>query len=185
MIRAHRTTREAPGSGGDRPRVVVTVSYHELRARAAGAGLISDGQPLSAGELRRLCCDAGLLPVVLGGQSEVLDVGREHRLVTPAIRAALVLRDRGCAFPGCHARPSACDAHHIVPWWDNGPTAVSNLILLCHHHHALIEPARYGIRDQWEVRIALDGVPEFLPPGRFRPERTPIRHQRHTTPHAA
>ena len=82
-----------PRKWGDRPRIVVTVDYTKLAADATGAGLVGDGEPLSAGDLRRLCCDADLLPAVLGGPSTVLDVGRDHRLVPPDLRAALVLRD--------------------------------------------------------------------------------------------
>ena len=179
MITAHGEGRRAPKVGGDRPRVVVTLDYEKLLRDAAGAGLIGDGEPLSSGDLRRLCCEAGLLPAVLGGQSAALDVGRERRLVTPEIRAALVLRDGGCVFPGCHARPAECESHHIIPWWKGGPTALLNLVLLCHHHHALIEPARYGTRDQWEIRIADDGAAETIPPRRCDPDRKPLRHARH------
>jgi len=178
MIHHHSQGRRAPKVGGDRPRIVVTVDYTKLLADATGAGLVGDGEPLSAGDLRRLCCDADLLPAVLGGPSTVLDVGRDHRLVPADLRAALVLRDGGCVFPGCHARPTECEAHHVIPWWNGGPTALSNLCLLCHHHHALLEPARYCTRDQWEVRIAEDGVPEVIPPRRCDPERRPIRHAR-------
>jgi hypothetical protein len=108
----------------------------------------------------------------------VLDVGRDCRLVPPDLRAALVLRDGGCVFPGCHARPSECEAHHIIPWWKDGTTALSNLTLLCHHHHGLLEPARYGIRDQWQIQIADDGIPETIPPRRCDPQRRPLHHGR-------
>ncbi|MGC3994531.1 MAG: DUF222 domain-containing protein [Propionicimonas sp.] len=178
MIRDRERGRQGPSVGGDRPRVVVTLDHEALRRGAAGAGLIADGEQLSAGELRRLCCDADLVPAVLGGASEVLDVGRANRLVTPAIRTALMLRDGGCAFPGCQTRPNACEAHHIVPWRAGGVTALSNLVLLCHHHHALVEPARYGVRDQWLMRLGPDGVPEAVPPARQDPQRKPVRHQR-------
>ena len=178
MIMNHAEGRSAPKVGGDRPRVVVTVDYAKLLADATAAGLIGE-EPLSAGDLRRLCCDADLLPAVLGGPSTVLDVGRDHRLVPADLRAALVLRDGGCVFPGCHARPSPCEAHHVIPWWQGGVTALSNLVLLCHHHHGLVEPARYSVRDQWEIRIARDGLPETIPPRRCDPERTPLRHARH------
>ena len=181
MILNHAEGRCAPKVGGDRPRVVVTVDYAKLLADATGAGLISDGEPLSAGDLRRLCCDADLLPAVLGGPSTVLDVGRDHRLVPADLRAAVVLRDGGCVFPGCNARPSECEAHHIIPWWKGGATAMSNLVLLCHHHHGLVEPARYGVRDQWEIRIGTDGIPETIPPRRCDPQRRPLRHARHQT----
>jgi hypothetical protein len=181
MILNHSQGRRAPRVGGDRPRIVVTVDYATLLADATGAGLIGDGEPLSAGDLRRLCCDADLLPAVLGGPSTVLDVGRDHRLVPADLRAALVLRDRGCVFPGCHARPAECEAHHIIPWWHDGTTAMSNLALVCHHHHGLVEPARYSVRDQWQLRIAADGLPETIPPRRYDPDRQPLRHTRHHT----
>ncbi|HML52115.1 MAG TPA: DUF222 domain-containing protein [Propionicimonas sp.] len=161
--------KSAPVAGAGTPRVLVTLSYDRLQARAAGAGIIADGESLSAGELRRLCCDADLIPAVLGSESEVLDVGRQYRLVTRPLRDALVLRDGGCAFPGCDVRPDSCEAHHITPWWDEGRTEISNLVLLCHHHHGYLEPAKHGIRDQWRVRInATTGLPEFTPPARFQ-----------------
>ena len=159
-------------------RVLVKLDFDRLRAQAAGAGLIGNDEALSAGDLRRLCCDAELIPVVLGGNSQALDVGRSQRLVTPAMRAALIARDGGCAFPGCDAPPSRCDAHHIVPWYLGGPTALWNLVFLCHSHHGSTEPARFNNRDQWQVRIADDGLPEFLPPARLDPRRTPVRHVR-------
>lgn len=166
------------GTGGDTARVLVKLDYHQLHTAAAGAGLIGEDQPLSAGELRRICCDAELIPIVLGTESEVLDVGRAQRLVTPALRAALIARDGGCTFPGCDAPPARCEAHHIIPWHLGGPTELSNLVLQCHSDHPRVEPARYGVRDQWQVRIA-DGLPEHLPPKRLDPNQQPIRHQRH------
>jgi len=161
-------------------RVLVQLDYTQLLAGAAEAGVVGDGQGLSAGELRRVCCDAELIPVVLGTNSEVLDVGRAARLVTSVIRTALVVRDRGCVFPGCDAPAARCEAHHIVPWWAGGPTALSNLALLCHSHHPLIEPAHGPLRDQWRLRIAPDGLPEFTPPTRIDPSQRPVRHNRHT-----
>jgi len=161
-------------------RVVVQLSYDQLLAGVAGAGVVGDGRQLSAGELRRICCDAEIIPVVLGSNSEVLDVGRAVRLVTPAIRTALLVRDRGCVFPGCDAPAARCEAHHIIPWWAGGPTALSNLALLCHTHHPLVEPAHGPLRDQWQLRIADDGLPEFTPPVRVDANQRPVRHNRHT-----
>lgn len=169
-----------PSRGTGAARVLVKLDYDQLVAGAAGAGVIGDGVLLSAGELRRACCDAELIPVVLHGGSEVLDVGRARRLVTPAMRTALVVRDGGCAFPGCTAPPSACEAHHMVPWECGGATALWNLVLLCHHHHSLVEPARYGVRDQWQVRISdRDRLPEFTPPSRHPQAGEWLRHARH------
>ena len=192
--------RPAKGAGVGTARVIVKLDYHQLQAAAqaagidqannhdqsagvgaAGAGTVGDGTLLSAGELRRACCDAEIIPVVLGGPSEVLDVGRARRLVTPAIRTALIVRDQGCVFPGCTASPTTSEAHHIRPWWDGGLTRLSNLVLLCHHHHGLIEPAKYGLRDQWRVRIGQDHLPEFAPPTRHPQTGTWLHHARHRT----
>jgi len=167
-----------PVSGVGGAKVIVKLDYHQLRRDAAGAGLIGEDQEVSAGELRQLCCDAELVSAVLGGPGEVLDVGRSSRLVTAPIRTALILRDGGCTFPGCDVRPELCEAHHIRPWWDGGDTALSNLVLLCHHHHGLVEPAKYGLRDQWSVQLRANGLPEFIPPARFDPARRPLQNQR-------
>ena len=181
LIAAHQRTKAAPALAGDRPRVVLIMRETDLRDRAEQAGLLDTGTPIAAGDLRRLCCDADLVPAVLGGPSEVLDVGRTQRLVTPPIRRALALRDAGCVFPGCDVPDSACDAHHIVPWWNHGTTALANLVSLCSHHHQLVEPPRFhsgAPPDRWEVRLHADGTPEVIPPRRADPERRPIRHDR-------
>ncbi|MGV8844980.1 HNH endonuclease [Tessaracoccus sp.] len=71
-------------------------------------------------------------------------------------------------FPQCTARDAACEAHHIQPWWDGGATALNNLVLLCNHHHTLIEPDRYNRpADRWTIHINPDtATPELTPPGR-------------------
>ncbi|MBK8463328.1 MAG: DUF222 domain-containing protein [Nigerium sp.] len=163
------TTDHTPRVAGDQPRVVVIMREADLRERAEQAGILDTGDRIAPGDLRRLCCDADLTPVVLGTGSEILDVGRTHRLVTPAIRRALTLRDGGCAFPQCSADAVRCAAHHIRPWWAGGETALGNLVLLCPHHHGLVEPPRFWDGpppDRWQVRLNDHGIPEFLPPRR-------------------
>ncbi len=178
----HAAANSKPNSGVGVARVIVQIDYDRLRSNSAAAGHLGDGGELSAGELRRLCCDAEVIPTVLGGRSEVLDVGRSARLVTPAIRTALILRDGGCTFPGCDLRPNLCEAHHIQPWWDGGDTALHNLVLLCHTHHGVIEPAKFGLRDQWQVGMGTDGLPEFQPPARMDQRGVRLRHRRHQPP---
>ncbi|QGF22516.1 HNH endonuclease signature motif containing protein [Raineyella fluvialis] len=176
---------DAPLHGGDRPRVVVTIPEERLRDRAATGGLIATGERIAPADLRRLCCDADVLPVVLGGEGQVLDVGREHRLVTPPIRTALTVRDGGCAFPGCDRPPAACHAHHIIPWQEGGPTSLDNLVLVCPHHHGIVEPATDTSARRWEIRLGTDGIAEVLPPVHVDRSRRPRRHQRFRLPDVA
>ena len=161
-----------PAVGGDRPLVVVTVPLATLRT-GVGAGVLDDGSPISPTAARRLACDAAILPAVLGGAGQPLDLGRARRLFTGPIRRALVLRDRGCAFPGCDRPPGWCEAHHIRHWADGGPTAVANGVLLCGTHHRLVE------HGDWAVHLAPDGLPEFHPPLWIDPDRRPRRNHLH------
>ena len=105
-----------------------------------------DGVPLTATALRRLACDAGVLPVVMGGNGQVLDLGRTNRTVSPAQRKALIVRDGGCIFPGCDRPASWCDAHHIIHWLDSGPTDLWNLCLLCSAHHHIVHDGGWRLR---------------------------------------
>ncbi|MCW2642543.1 MAG: hypothetical protein JWP76_4849, partial [Dactylosporangium sp.] len=164
---------DLPDNGGDRPQVVVTVDLDTLRTQL-GAATLDDGSPLSGAAARRLACDAAILPAVLGGAGQVLDVGRERRLFTGPIRRALVLRDRGCAFPGCDRPPRWCDGHHITHWADGGPTNLTNAVLLCGHHHRLIH------HSNWQIRQSpTDGLPDFIPPQYIDPQQRPQRNRYH------
>ncbi|MBD8870342.1 HNH endonuclease signature motif containing protein [Nocardioides donggukensis] len=149
-----------PDSHGARPRLAVTTDLDTLTGRLRDRlPVTDDGLELTPATVRRLACDADLIPIVLGTRSEVLDVGRRQRLVTPALWRALVCRDRHCAFPGCTRPPVMGHAHHIVHWSQGGATSLRNLVLLCGHHHRTLH------HTPWEVRIrAADGRPEFRPP---------------------
>jgi Domain of unknown function (DUF222)/HNH endonuclease len=121
-------------------------------------GRLDTGDRVSPAAVRRIACDAQVLPVVLNGAGQVLDAGRARRLATGPLRRALVVRDRGCVFPTCDRPPRWRDGHHVVPWTAGGPTRLDNLVLLCRQHHRLLHPG------DWTVRIAGDGLPEFVPP---------------------
>jgi hypothetical protein len=164
---------ELPDNGGDRPQVVVTIDFESLRDQV-GAGTFDDGSHLSPAAARRLACDAGIIPAVLGTASQVLGVGRRSRLATGPLRRALVLRDKGCVFPGCDRPPRWTDAHHIVHWSNGGPTDLDNLALLCGYHHRLIH------HSDWQVTInPKDGLPEFIPPAYVDSDRRPRRNRYH------
>ncbi|MDR1833191.1 MAG: HNH endonuclease [Propionibacteriaceae bacterium] len=178
LAAAHSLHAEAPENGGDRPTVIVTIEYQDLKNLAAKARLIEPGENLPASQLRQLCCQAGLIPAVLGGQSEPLDVGRASRLATGAIRKALTLRDQGCAFPGCDQPPAECHAHHLNPWWNGGQTSLDNLVLVCPHHHGIVEPSHDPTADRWAIQIR-DGIPQAIPPRHLDPQQKPWIHQRY------
>jgi len=165
-------TTELPENGGDRPQVVVTVGYDTL-LRTLGTGLLDTGEMLSPEATRRLACDARILPAVLDGAGQPLDLGRERRLITGPLRRALVLRDGGCAFPGCERPARWCDGHHVIHWIDGGRTCLGNAVLLCRFHHRLIH------RGEWTVHIGHDGRPEFTPPAWIDNERRPRRNVFH------
>ncbi|NJC81998.1 DUF222 domain-containing protein [Planosporangium mesophilum] len=173
VCRLAQACTKLPDNGGDRPQVVVTVSYDTLRDRV-GAATLDDGQLLSAAAARRLACDAAILPAVLDGAGQVLDVGRQQRLFPAAIRRALVLRDNGCAFPDCDRPARWCEGHHVIHWADGGPTALDNAVLLCGHHHRLIH------HSDWRVSInPTDGHPDFTPPAHIDPQQQPRRNRYH------
>jgi len=181
MVNHHSQDSLAPNHGGDRPRIVVTMSYDKLLADCAGAGLLSTGEKIDASVARQLLCDAELMPAVLGGASEILDVGRTQRLVTPAIRAALELRDGGCVFPGCDVPARDCEAHHLIPWRLGGPTALWNLALPCKHHHGIVEPSNDPTADRWRIELNPGGIPWVIPPRRVDPNQRPRLHARFHT----
>jgi hypothetical protein len=116
-------------------------------------------------------------------KGEVLDVGRASRSIPPAIRWAATLRDKGCCpggavspqndSPGCGRPPAWCHAHHIHHWVDGGETKLSNLVMLCPSHHRTLH------HTAWQVRIAEDELPEFIPPDWLDPSRTPRRNPLH------
>ncbi|MCL1599843.1 MAG: HNH endonuclease, partial [Actinomycetia bacterium] len=121
-------------SGGERPHITVTVPYATLTGDERRLGEI-DGSPVDPETIRRLACDAGVVRIVIDGESQPLDIGRRTRTVPPALRRALELRDGGCTWAGCDAPASWCDAHHIIHWIHGGVTALINLVLLCRKHH--------------------------------------------------
>lgn len=100
-----------------------------------GAGLSATGDILSPATVRKLSCDAEIIPAILGGASEPLDLGRGERTASRAQRRALWLRDGGCTIPGCTTPPAWCEAHHIVHWSRGGASDLCNYALLCPRHH--------------------------------------------------
>jgi hypothetical protein len=152
----HLDPTRLPAHGGDATTVVVTMTLDQLRSELATAGVISsDDLRVSAGELRRLGCSAGIIPAVLGGKSEVLDLGRTSRLFSRAQRKALRIRDRRCRARGCTIPATWCEAHHLRQWALGGATDLAEGVLLCSfHHHRAHDPC-------YEMERCPDGDLEF------------------------
>ncbi|WP_159450184.1 HNH endonuclease signature motif containing protein [Demequina sp. NBRC 110056] len=142
-------------------RITIHANATDLTA-GLGIAEVDGGTAIPISQLRRLAVDAEILPMIMGTDSQPLDVGREERLFTPAQREALLVRDGGCAM--CGAPPSHCEAHHIDWWTNGGPTDLNNGVLLCvacHHtiHHG-----------GWDIDTTATDV-YFRPPGTVDPTR--------------
>jgi len=131
-----------PETAGTGATVVVTMSLETLTGGLAAATL-DTGDRIAAHTARRLACEAGIIPVVLGGRSQVLDQGRRRRRFTRAQRVALVVRDQGCTAVGCRTAAWFCHAHHDDPWALGGPTDLANGRLLCPTHHRRVHDPAY------------------------------------------
>ncbi|WP_442940300.1 DUF222 domain-containing protein [Nocardioides sp. B-3] len=121
---------------------MVTIPLDKLLAGIGVATTGTDGR-ITASEARRLACTGNIVPVVLGGKSEVLDVGGAQRLFTAAQRRALAVRDKRCRARGCDMPAARSEAHHLHAWSQGGKTDLTNAILLCSHHHHRAHDDRY------------------------------------------
>ena len=131
-----------PQHGGTATTVMVTIPFEQLLS-GLGAADLGTGDRITAGAARRLACTADIIPVVLGGDSEILDLGRTARLFSPAQRKAMAVRDRRCRADGCSIPAAWCEAHHWrKPWSQGGRTDLADGVLLCPwHHHRAHDPA--------------------------------------------
>lgn len=182
-------TNTLPTTGGNKPQIIATIHYRDLfpthttatatgerpgipappgtqTGTGTGTGAFAFTGPVAATTLRKIACDADIIPALLGTNNEILDLGRKTRLFTPAQRTALTTRDQGCAFPNCTIPAPWCEAHHITYWTHGGPTTTNNGVLLCSHHHHLIH------KEQWTITTT-NHTPTFIPPPHIDPTQKP------------
>ncbi|KIS26172.1 HNH endonuclease [Arthrobacter sp. SPG23] len=183
-------TGNLPAAGGLRPQVMVTIDYRDLLERLdrstdapdgtpgtgtlgtpgiPGTGSFTFTGPVTASTVRKIACDADIIPVLLGSEGRILDIGRTTRIFPPHIRKAITARDQGCAFPNCTIPAPWCEAHHITYWSHGGTTSTENGTLLCSHHHHLIH------KEQWTIQVKT-GIPWFIPPPHIDPRQQPQRN---------
>ncbi|GAA2137515.1 hypothetical protein GCM10009825_23430 [Arthrobacter humicola] len=165
--------QETAGAGGTAAAAAGQAGPECGAFRPAGAvretGALLFTGPVTASTVRKIACDADIIPVLLGGEGRILDIGRASRIFPPHLRKALIARDRGCAFPGCTIPAPWCEAHHITYWSRGGTTGTENGALLCSHHHYLIH------KEAWTIRVRT-GVPWFIPPPHIDPGQKPRRN---------
>jgi len=129
-----------PTTGGRTPRtqLVVTMTLDALVGSATGGGVCGTDVVLSPATVRRLACEADIVPEVLGASPEMADPRWARRCFTSAQRRALAVRDGGCSFTACTIAPESCEVHHVLHWADGGDTEPANGALLCTRHHVLV-----------------------------------------------
>jgi 5-methylcytosine-specific restriction endonuclease McrA len=158
----------SPGAPAERYQVVVHVDAPALAdTDQPGQSVLEDGARVPAGTSRRLACDASRVVMQHDRDGHVVEVSARTRTISPALRPALLHRDRGCRFPGCGLR--LVQGHHIRHWAQGGPTTLSNLALLCRRHHRAVHEEGYQVARQPDGELRFhrpDGqlLPEIPPP---------------------
>ena len=144
LARLALSSGQLPQQSGAPPTVLVTIDLDTLREQL-GSGWAPGTGMLDAATARRMACDAKIIPVVLDGEGQPLDIGRSTKTWPVAIRRAAALRDQGCTFPGCRAPLYMSELHHLQFWADGGPTSLSNSTHLCGRHHTTVHHGRWTV----------------------------------------
>ena len=152
----------AIGGPAARADVSVVVDLDTLRNGLHAKSLISTGNDieLPVDTIRRLACDARIIPVVMSSAGVVLDMGRATRIASPQQRRALEAMHSTCAIPRCAVPVARCEPHHIDYWGNGGPTNLDNLVPLCNEHHRCVHEGGWRINlDEGtrRLKVALPG----------------------------
>ena len=169
---------------GDNDQRTSTADHYQVLVHVDSSALAGKPSETAKSDLpietvRRLSCDGAVVGVTKDDKGEPMQLGRKHRIVQPALRRALITRDKFCRYPGCtHQR--WLDAHHVIHWADGGETSLSNTLLLCSSHHRLLHEGGYSIKkaidDSWcfvhaSGKIIPDAPMYRLKPGDYDPSR--------------
>jgi len=146
-------TDRLPQAGGVNATVVVRMTMESLLGDSEQPATLDTGHLITAGQARRLACEAGLIPMVLGRKFQVLDVGREGRFYTKPQRVVLDERDKTCTAVGCDWPAWMCHAHHDIHWSRGGKTDIDNGRLLCPRHHAYAHSPTYEMNKTKHGRV--------------------------------
>lgn len=162
MVDHYSRSDQAPKIGGAAPTVLVTVRATELDS-GHGRGYIDGAKaPMSMRTIRHLTCTGGYQLISIDSDGSVHGIGSPQRCFTPAQRRAIMVRDGGCAIPGCTIPAAWCEIHHVDPAENGGPTETDNGVLLCWFHHRTIETSG------WQIRM-IRGAPHIKAPPWLNP----------------
>ena len=135
-------TKKLPNAGGLNATVVELIPLDTLLGGLKAAHL-DTGQAISPSLARKLACEAGIIPAVLDGDSQVLDLGRKKRFHSQAQRIAATINQRGtCIVEGCEATVGHAHLHHPTAWAAGGGTNRDGM-LICAPHHTRIHDSSY------------------------------------------
>ena len=168
-------TAAVPQHGSVRPHVQVTTTLETLQGLiGAPAGEMALSLPISAKTVQRIACDSSVTRVLLGTDSAMVDAGRAKRVVSGGSRRLLDARDKHCRWPGCERPASWSSAHHVIHWAQGGKTDLSNMILLCQHHHWMVHEGGWRLSLAADARvIAVPPETDFYPPEFYPSARAP------------
>jgi len=162
IAETYMNNSENSGSTADRFQVIVHVNGNDNAH-------LDNGPHVSAVTSRRIACDCSSTVIKEDENGEPLSIGRRSRSIPPSMRRALKARDAGCRFPGC-TNHKFVDGHHIIHWADGGETSLSNLVLLCRHHHHLVHEGGF------DCKRSKDGEIYFLDRKERPLEKHPTRN---------
>jgi hypothetical protein len=165
-----RPTKGTRTAGLPSPELVIITTLAELEGKAEQSGLTAHGQRFTPAELRQQLCNAGAIPITMGGKSQILDLGREERLFPNYMRVAILGIYGGCIFPGCTVPPEHCEIDHDDEWAKGGTTRINGGRPFCSgHHHAKHTGLIDVVRDT-------DGLFSVILPKFMDPEQKPRRN---------
>lgn len=152
------------------PQVVIIANIVDLEAKAKGIGATAHGQKLTPAQLRQALCQADVIPIVMNGKSQILDLGRSERYFPDYMRSAILARDGGCIVPGCTVPPEHLEFHHLDSWESGGVTRIRDGAPACSNHH-------HGFHTgQFKVALNADGLPAVILPRFMDPLQLPRRN---------
>ena len=169
----HTDQQPAPRRPGDRapgnPRPPRPRQPARCTGTGTGTGTFTFTGPVTPATIRKIACDADIIPILLGSEGRILDIGRTTRIFPPHIRKAITARDQGCTFPNCTIPAPWCEAHHTTYWSHGGPTSTDNGTLLCSHHHHLIHKEQWTIHMRYRHPLVHPATPH-RPPTKTPPQ---------------